>query len=73
MEPLGHIAGVGAAVIASLATFISVPLGAVVGQGFDGTMYTLIGAFAVSGLATLGAIWWAEGGVKSAHPASDRG
>ena len=73
MEPLGHIAGVGAAVIASLSTFISVPLGALVGQGFDGTMYTLIGAFAVSGLATLAAMLWAEGGVKSAHPTSDRG
>ena len=73
MEPLGHIAGVGAAVIASLATFISVPLGGLVGQGFDGTMYTLIGAFAVSGLATLAAVRWAEGGVAAAHPMSDRG
>ena len=73
MEPLGHIAGIGAAVIASLATFISVPLGGLVGQGFDGTMYTLIGAFAVSGLATLAAMRWAEGGAKSAHPMSDRG
>ena len=73
MEPLGHIAGVGAAVIASLATFISVPLGGLVGQGFDGTMYTLIGAFAVSGLATLAAMLWAEGGVKSAQPMSDHG
>ena len=73
MEPLGHIAGIGAAVIASLATFISVPLGGLVGQGFDGTMYTLIGAFAVSGLATLSAMRWAEGGVKSAQPLSDRG
>ncbi len=73
MEPLGHIAGIGAAVIASLATFISVPLGGLVGQGFDGTMYTLIGAFAVSGLATLAAMRWAEGGAKSARPMSDRG
>ena len=49
MEPLGHIAGVGAAVVASLATFISVPLGALVGQTFDGTMYAQVGAFAVFG------------------------
>ena len=40
------------------------PLGGLVGQGFDGTMYTLIGAFAVSGLATLAAMRWAEGGSK---------
>ena len=73
MEPLGHIAGVGAAVIASLSTFISVPLGALIGQSFDGTMYSLIGAFAIFGLATLAAMRWAEGGVKSPHTVSDRG
>ena len=49
MQPLGHIAGIGAAVIASVSTFVSVPLGAVVGQSFDGTLYALVGAFAVSG------------------------
>ena len=63
MKPLGHIAGVGAAVVASLSTFIGVPLGTLVGQSFDGTMYAQIGAFAVAGGATLVAMWWAEGGV----------
>ena len=62
MEPLGHIAGVGAAVVASLSTFISVPLGALVGQSFDGTMYAQIGAFAVFGAGTFVAMRWAEGG-----------
>ena len=62
MEPLGHIAGVGAAVVASLATFISVPLGALVGQSFDGTIYAQIGAFAVFGVGTYAAMRWAEGG-----------
>ena len=64
MQPLGHIAGVGAAVVASLATFISVPLGALVGQSFDGTMYALVGAFCFSGAGTLAAIRWAEGGKR---------
>ena len=63
MKPLGHIAGVGAAVVASLSTFIGVPLGTLVGQSFDGTMYAQIGAFTVAGGATLVAMWWAEGGV----------
>ena len=62
MQPLGHIAGVGAAVVASLTTFIGVPLGGLVGQSFDGTMYTQIGAFAVFGAGTLAATRWAEGG-----------
>ena len=61
MEPLGHIAGVGAAVVASFSTFISVPLGALVGQSFDGTMYAQIGAFAIFGAGTFAAIGWAEG------------
>ena len=61
MEPLGHIAGVGAAVVASLSTFISVPLGALVGQSFDGTMYAQVGAFAIFGAGTFAAIGWAEG------------
>ena len=60
MEPLGHIAGVGAAVVASLSTFIAVPLGTLVGQRFDGTMYAQIAAFAVFGAGTLAASWWAE-------------
>ena len=62
MEPLGHIAGVGAAVVASLSTFISVPLGATVGQSFDGTIYAQVGAFAVFGVGTFAAMRWAEGG-----------
>ena len=36
MEPLGHIAGVGAAVVGSLSTFISVLLGTLIGQGYNG-------------------------------------
>ena len=59
MEPLGHVAGIGAAVIASLATLISVPLGGIVGQSFDGTLYAQVGAFAVFGAGMLAAIWWA--------------
>ena len=65
MEPLGHVAGVGAAVVASLSTFISVPLGALVGQSFDGTMYAQIGAFAVFGSGTFAAMRWAEGGARA--------
>ena len=62
MEPLGHIAGVGASVVASISTFISVPLGAVVGQMFDGTMYALVGSFAIFSAGALVAVRWAAGG-----------
>ncbi|MDE0307842.1 MAG: hypothetical protein OXI87_23605 [Albidovulum sp.] len=62
MESLGHIAGVGAAVVASVSTFIAVPLGTIVGQYFDGTMYALTAAFAISGASTLVAMLWAMQG-----------
>ncbi len=59
MEPLGHIAGVGAALISSIATFISVTLGTVVGQSFDGALYFQVGSFALFGLLTTAAMRWA--------------
>ncbi len=59
MEPLGHIAGVGAALISAIATFVSVSLGTVVGQAFDGTVYFLVGSFAMFGLFTMAAMRWA--------------
>ena len=62
MEPLGHIAGVGAAVVASLSTLVSVPLGAFVGYIFDGTLYALIASYLLFGLAALAAMKWADAG-----------
>ena len=47
MEPLGHIAGVGATVVGSLSTFLSVPLGTLIGQGYNGTILPLVGGFAL--------------------------
>ena len=59
MQPLGHMAGVGAAVVTSLGTLVSVPLGILIGQRFDGTMYALIVAFALFGAATRAALRFA--------------
>jgi len=74
MGPLGHIAGVGAAVVAALSTFIALPLGAFVGQNFDGTMYAQIAAFAIFGTGAFAAIRWAEAkpSVGPGHDAIDR-
>ena len=59
MEPLGHIAGVGAAVVASTSTLVALPFGAIIGQSFDGTMHVLIFAFAISGIGILVSMQWA--------------
>jgi len=62
MEPLGHIAGIGATVVSSLPTLISVPLGAFVAYRFDGTLNSLTAAYALFGVAAFGAMRWAGGG-----------
>ncbi|MCB0130363.1 MAG: hypothetical protein KDD78_05930, partial [Caldilineaceae bacterium] len=60
MEPLGHIAGVGAAVVGSLSTFLSMALGIVIGQSYNNTILPLVGGFAVLSLASLATMQWAE-------------
>ena len=47
MKPLGHIAGIGAAVIGSLSTLISIPIGVVIGQSFNGTVVPLVAGMAI--------------------------
>lgn len=52
MQPLGHIAGIGASVVGSLSTLISVPCGIYIGRSYSGTVLPVIGGFAVcAGLA----------------------
>ncbi|MBT6277715.1 MAG: multidrug effflux MFS transporter [Chromatiales bacterium] len=46
MEPLGRVAGMGAAIVNASSTLISVPLGALVGQAFNGTVTPLAISFA---------------------------
>ena len=60
MEPLGHIAGVGAAVVGSLSTFISVPLGIVIGQVYNNTILPLIIGFAILSTLSMLVMRWAQ-------------
>ncbi len=60
MQPLGHIAGVGAAVVGFIATLISVPIGAAIGQAYDGTVMALSLGFLVFGAAALITMRWAQ-------------
>ncbi len=62
MEPLGHIAGVGAAVVGSLSTLLSAILGAAIGQSYNGTVLPLVAGFLLLSLASLVVYWWAERG-----------
>lgn len=60
MEPLGHIAGVGAAVVGSLSTLLSALLGAVIGQSYNGTVLPLVGGFVLVSIVSLLVMRWAE-------------
>lgn len=64
MEPLGHIAGVAAAVIGSITTFVSMGLGTLIAQLYDGTVLPLVASFAVLGGLSLAAMIWT---VKTSH------
>ena len=58
MEPLGHLAGIGAAVVGSLSTLISMVLGTMIGRSYDGTIIPLVASIAVlTGLSILVVRW----------------
>ena len=65
MEPIGHMAGLGAAVVGSLSTFISIPMGWAVGALYSGTVTPLIVGFTVFGIFSLLIIWWTERGLET--------
>lgn len=59
MQPLGHIAGTGAAVVGALATLLSMVCGTVIGQGYNETVLPLVGGFAILSAFALAAMRWA--------------
>lgn len=62
METLGDVAGIGAAMVASGSLAVSVVLGAIIGQSFDGTVNPFVGGYAVLSLLSLPVLRWAAGG-----------
>ena len=60
MEPLKHMAGIGAAIIGSLSNFISSSLGALVGRCYDGSTLPLASGFVILGILTAIAMRWSE-------------
>ena len=60
MEPMGHIAGMAAAISGFLSSLMAVVLGGIVGRFYDGTLYPLTFAFVVFGLLMWLSTEWAE-------------
>lgn len=65
MEPMGHIAGIAAAVVGSLTTLISTTLGNILGQAYDGTVRPLIFGFAVLTISATAVVAYVERGRRS--------
>jgi len=60
LEPLGHLAGLGAAFTGSLSTFISLPLAWFIGNQFDGTVFPLVAGFSLLSLTACAVVVWTE-------------
>ena len=61
MEPLGHMAGIGAAIVGSVSTFISVPFGTYIGMQYNGTVEPMAMGFLIFGGLTALSIFLAKG------------
>src|SRR5262249_33299271 len=60
MQPLGHIAGIGAAVVGGSSTLISLACGTVIGQSYNNTVLPLVAGFAVLSALAIAVMQFAE-------------
>jgi len=58
MEPLGHMAGLGASLVGAVSTFIAVPFGALIGQSYNQSTLPLILGFIILSILSLLLMWW---------------
>ncbi len=62
MEPLGHIAGVGAAVVGALSSLISAVIGSQIARSYDGTALPIALGYMACCTFALAALWWSTRG-----------
>lgn len=67
MEPMGHMAGLAAGFIGAGSSLISILLGSVVGQLFNGTLMPLATGFLVLSIASYALMEWTEKGANRLH------
>ena len=59
MEPLGHVAGLAAAIFGAVSTLVSLPLSWLVSGYFDNSIAPLVAGFAIAGAMSLALMRWA--------------
>ena len=60
MEPLGHLAGMGSAVVGSLSTLIAMLLGTIIGQSYNDTVLPLILGIGLLSVVSYFVVRWAN-------------
>jgi DHA1 family bicyclomycin/chloramphenicol resistance-like MFS transporter len=60
VQPLGHIAGTATSVIASIQTFISVGVGALIGQFYQHNLFALVMGFVLTGAVSVVLVYYAN-------------
>lgn len=60
MEPLGHMAGIGATVVGALSTLLFTLIGMVIGLSFNDTVIPLISGFLFCSLLAFAVFYWIE-------------
>jgi MFS transporter, DHA1 family, multidrug resistance protein len=71
MEPMGHIAGMAAAVSGTISQAMAIVLGGIAGRFYDGTLTPLAAFFALYSVCCLLCVEWAERRRSPAKPALD--
>lgn len=67
LEPMGHMAGLASAFMGSCSSLVSMTLGAIVGQLYDGTLLPLSAGLLIFSTGTYGIMRWAEHGHIHPH------
>lgn len=65
MEPMGHIAGVAAAVTGSVGGIVALTIGTPFGRAYDGSVLPLVAGFMTAALLSLALTEWAERGATT--------
>jgi len=60
MQPLAHLAGIGAAAIGSFSTFMGMALGTLIGRSYNGTVIPLVGGMALLTILSIFVVRWAQ-------------
>ena len=60
MEPMGHIAGIAAAIINASSTTISITCATIIGQLYNGTLLPIVGGFLILSIMALLFMFLAE-------------